>query len=203
MGKIYDGKNNTKNFVVTRINDLQILINHLIKYPLHTQKQADFLLFKARSDIILNKIHFTIEGLQQIVNLKASLNKGLSEQLKINFPNYIPSSKPIISTPLTLNPYWIIGFINGDGSFDIRIVENYNNSGRYKVQLRLRITQHIRDINLLQCIINRLGCGTLNKYTNQDAVRLNITSFKDISNKIIPFFENGILLGGKIKDYTY
>ena len=41
--------------------------------------------------IVKDKKHSTIacaeEGLKQIVALKASLNKGLSDELKLNFPN--------------------------------------------------------------------------------------------------------------------
>lgn len=37
-----------------------------------------------------SKKHLTKEGLLQIVALKASLNKGLSDQLKEAFPNIIP-----------------------------------------------------------------------------------------------------------------
>lgn len=72
VGKIYRGKNNMKNFVLTRFEDLLVLVTHFLKYPLQTQKHADFLLFKAALDIILDKKHLTADGLLEIVNLKAS-----------------------------------------------------------------------------------------------------------------------------------
>ena len=40
------------------------------------------------------KEHLTQEGLQAILNLKASLNLGLSEKLKTAFPNTIPVDRP-------------------------------------------------------------------------------------------------------------
>lgn len=71
------------------------------------------------------------------------------------------------------------------------------------MQLRLRITQHSRDKALLLSIIKVIGCGTLNSYTNnQNAVRVSVSNFKDIGNKVIPLIENGVLLGGKQKDYA-
>lgn len=79
VGKIYDGKNNMKNFVISSSKDLQILIKHLIKYPLQTQKQVNFLLFKIALEQILTKDHLTPSGLLKIVNLKASMNLGLSD----------------------------------------------------------------------------------------------------------------------------
>ena len=37
---------------------------------------------------MLNKEHNTIEGIQKIVNIKASLNLGLSNDLKEAFPKF-------------------------------------------------------------------------------------------------------------------
>lgn len=45
------------------------------------------------------KEHLTKEGLQKIVNHRASMNRGLSEDLYKNFPNTIP-----VVIPLSLNP---------------------------------------------------------------------------------------------------
>jgi len=42
--------------------------------PLLTQKAADFLLFKQAVKFVKNKSHLTTEGLNQIVNIKASMN---------------------------------------------------------------------------------------------------------------------------------
>lgn len=202
VGKIYKGSNNQMNFIITRFRDIKILVAHLIKYPLQTHKYSDFLLFKAALDIILSNKHLTTEGLQEIVNLKASINLGLSNMLKERFPNFIPATKSVVSAPLTLNPLWILGFFNGDGSFGIRVTENPVFTTGYRVQLRFRITQHIRDKALLQSIVKVLDCGTVNDYKNgQNAVTLNISSFSDITLKIIPLIENGVLLGDKQKDY--
>jgi len=41
-------------------------------------------------DLMSRKEHLTIEGLHKIVAIKASLNLGLSDKLKVAFPNVIP-----------------------------------------------------------------------------------------------------------------
>jgi hypothetical protein len=41
-----------------------------------TQKYADLCLFQRVVEIISNKIHLSIEGLQNILNIKAAMNKG-------------------------------------------------------------------------------------------------------------------------------
>jgi hypothetical protein len=40
------------------------------------------------------KEHLTSEGLQEIINLKASMNLGLSDELKVVFPNTNQVSRP-------------------------------------------------------------------------------------------------------------
>jgi hypothetical protein len=40
---------------------------------------ADFILFKQVVNLMNNKAHLTLEGLKQIVNIKALMNLGLSD----------------------------------------------------------------------------------------------------------------------------
>jgi hypothetical protein len=84
-------KNLTVEFRVSTLKDLiETILPHFDKYPLKTKKHVDFLLFK---DIVLlmeNKEHSSLEGILKIVNLKASLNNGLTENLKEAFPNVLP-----------------------------------------------------------------------------------------------------------------
>jgi len=42
-------------------------------------------LFKRVVEIIPNKFHLSNEGLQNILNIKAAMNKGLSNELKSKF----------------------------------------------------------------------------------------------------------------------
>jgi LAGLIDADG endonuclease len=86
-------------FQVTKLGDLVFIIDHFNLYPLKTKKYADFLLFKKAFfffNTINYKKHLTIEGLQELINIRASLNKGLSERLKLAFPNIKPVVRPEI-----------------------------------------------------------------------------------------------------------
>jgi hypothetical protein len=64
-------------YSVNSIKELAIIVEHFDKYPLTTQKRADFQLFKWAVEMINRKEHLTMEGLQLIVGIRASLNKGL------------------------------------------------------------------------------------------------------------------------------
>lgn len=162
---------------------------------------ADFLLFKKAVRLVENKEHLTIDGLNQIVNLKTSMNLGLSDMLKYKFINHISVIRPTIEGFLNLDPWWIVGFINAEGCFDIHIGKSASHSLDYKVQLRLRISQHIRDLKIIESLLNTFNCGRLYKYPNGKAVVITIVKFNDLTNNILPLLDSHNLDGTKLQDY--
>jgi len=102
-GNIYKNKN-VVHYQVRSINELtKIIIPHFEKYPLLTQKQNDFAIFKNIIELMNKSEHLTKEGLIKIINLKASLNWGLSDKLKSYFPEAIKIKRPIIKIPYNIN----------------------------------------------------------------------------------------------------
>ena len=148
-------------YSVDSIKDLINLIIHFEKYPLLTQKAADLFLFKQVVEIMKNKSHLTMEGLHQILNIKASINLGLSDMLKSEFDEFTPVKRPVINTENIPDPNWISGFVSGDVNFDVRVTQSTNKIG-YRIQLRFRITQHERDLKLMENIIKYLDVSTKN-----------------------------------------
>ena len=71
----------------------------------------------------------------------------------------------------------------------------------YRVQLRFRISQHSRDLRLMEKIVEYFGSGKIYKYGGKSDVNLTIVDFTDITNKIIPFFDKYNIIGIKKKDY--
>lgn len=49
---------------------------------MYTNKSADLFLFKQVVELMKNKAHLTVQGINQIVNIKASINLGPSDKLK-------------------------------------------------------------------------------------------------------------------------
>jgi hypothetical protein len=90
-----DGK--SASFEIRSFEELtNVIIPHFDKYPLLTQKRADFLLFKSAIELMRKKEHLTVEGLQKIVGIRASMNLGLSDALKENYPNITPEDRPLV-----------------------------------------------------------------------------------------------------------
>jgi hypothetical protein len=98
---------NTAMYSVQSYKDIiNVIIPHFDKYPLLTQKRADYILFKQILDLINKGKHLTNEGLTEIVSIKSSMNNGLSENLKQEFNTLIPVQRPEVklNNPLLNNP---------------------------------------------------------------------------------------------------
>jgi len=103
---------NLVSYSVTKNNDLlKVIIPHFEKYPLISQKSVDFYFFKSVVISCSQKEHLNIEGLNKIVAIRASMNRGLTDILKKEFPNVVPVNRPIKGKPHYLDPNWVSGFI--------------------------------------------------------------------------------------------
>lgn len=129
------------------------------------------------------------------------MNLGLSDYLKSEFSDFSPIERPIITTNSISDPNWISGFVSGEGNFDVRIAQKASNKIGYRVQLRFRVSQDVRNIILIENIAKFLGTGNVYKYPKQDAVVLTIFKYSDLTNIIIPFFEKYPILGIKQLDF--
>ena len=197
VGNITVRKNGSVEYVVSSIKDLEIVINHFDNYPLITHKWSDFQLFKWTFELIKQKQHLVKEGLYKILSLKASLNKGLSDELNTAFPDIVPFARPKVITPKLKdkNPHWISGFVDGDGCFYISLTNNLTSIG-----LIFKVTQHTRDADLLKEFIDYFNCGRYS-ICSKEAGDFIVTKFSDINTKIIPFFNKYPLQGTKLFDF--
>ena len=143
--------------------------------------------------------HLTIEGLHKIVAIKASMNLGLSDKLKVAFPDVIQVTRPLVKNKKIKDPNWVAGFTSAEGCFFVNVVKSKTRVGFYVV-LVFSIGQHKRDEALLISFIYYLNCGTVNK--NKDSYKFCVTKFDDIVNKIIPFFKKYPILGVKALDFA-
>jgi hypothetical protein len=197
---------------------LQIIIDHFNKFPLVSAKRSDFLLFSECFELIKKGEHLTEKGLSKIIALKTFLNLGLSDKLKEAFPNTIPIDRPEYVFKGIPNPFWVSGFVSGDGSFYLT-VKNFKDKLTEKIYskvgLNFKICLHIRDkaliIGLLKFFlplefeINDTEETNNSKirhiYITENTVTLHITKFSVINNIIIPFFDNYYILGYKSLDF--
>ena len=194
-GAIYTRKDGYVDYVVTSKKDLEIIVNHFDNYPLITQKFSDYKLFRQVYELIICKQHLTIQGLKKAFSIKAALNNGLSDSLKTVFPNIIPENRPKVINQKIPDPRWVSGFVDGEGCFFVTLINKSKGAG-----LIFKVTQHIRDAELLKSFVGYLGCGRY--YTCSPRVGdYIVTKFNDIKTNIIPFFNKYPVLGNKALDF--
>nr|YP_008475214.1 hypothetical protein [Wickerhamomyces mucosus]AGS44520.1 hypothetical protein [Wickerhamomyces mucosus] len=148
---------NKSVFSVVSIKDMKKIIDHFDNYPLLTDKQADYLLFR---EGYINKIN-KVRDIEKYLALSASINWGLSEKLKKEYPNIIPATRPIIEVNPSIHPMWISGFVTGDGSFLIRTTMESNKEYIKYIRPAFEITQHVRSNKLLNLLKNKFNCGNV------------------------------------------
>ena len=104
VGKIYKHGAHSLQLRVSSIKDLTVVIYHLNKFPLLTQKRADYELFVQAFNLMSNKEHTTTEGLRKILAIKTSMNLGLSSDLKAAFPDITPMDRPLVKSQTIEDP---------------------------------------------------------------------------------------------------
>lgn len=180
---------------VSTVKELvNVIIPHFENYPLITKKYIDYTLFKKIVFKILNKEHNTYEGLQEIVNIRSSLNLGLSNELKKAFPSMVPAIKPEFILKDISSSSWLAGFATGESNFFIAVQKS--KSGLI-FNLRFSISQHSRDVLLLETFVGYFGCGYIAKYEKRSVCEFIVTKIDDIIEHIIPFFEKHPIVGSK------
>ena len=183
----YNQRDDTYKLKISNLLELcNVIVPHFNKYPLFTQKRVDFLLMCQVLKILEDKRHLTLEGLREIVQLKSSMNLGLSDKLANDFPEIQVLPRQIVSTGLP-NLDWLSGFIEGEGCFFVSVYSSPKSKLKLAVQLVFKITQHIRDVELLLNITKVLGCGRVETRRHGDACDFAVTSFKEIDKSIIPY----------------
>ena len=198
VGNIYyNPQDNTYKYKVSNIEGLiNFVIPHFQKYPLLTQKRVDFEILVKIIQIIVRKEHLTSKGLLKIINLKASLNLGVPKKLLDSF-KVVPVERPKFNPDFIPDPAWLAGFCEGESCFFISIYKSTKSKLGWAVQLVFKLTQHYRDLKLIQLIKDFLDCGRVERRAGF-ATDFTVTSLKDIESKILTFFDKYPLVGSKL-----
>lgn len=134
------------------------------------------------------KEHLTKQGLDIIIKIKSLINNGLNNKVKdlsTILEDKVSLDKFDLAFKITYipSPYWIVGFVAGEGSFS---ASPYNQKLK-AYRARFYITQGERDLALLELIKIYLGTGKI--YKNGDsAYNYEVSSYKINNDIILPFF---------------
>lgn len=204
VGAIYLRTN--KNIAVYRVSNIEYLrdniIPHFNDYPLITQKFIDFWFWSKVVQIILKKEHLKKSGFLTILSYYASINKGATKKVLQYYPNIKPVIRISVNLPDKLNPFWVSGFVAGDGGFSINIRPSNSYILKQQVYCRFHIAQHIKEIKLMNLFIKFFNCGSV--YIRANSSQMCDFVVQDVNlilYNIIPHFDIYPIFSLKFKDY--
>lgn len=201
-GNIYTSKRGVVYYTVGSVKDIvKYIIPHFDKFPLVTQKLKDFLLFKEIVLLMEKGEHKTLPGLLKVFSLKVNLNKGLPTAVKDKFLDILPTILPKYEISPIINPNWLAGFITAEGSFYISLYKSDKRKAGYAVSLSFSLSQHIKDVELLERLCLFLDCGVVRISSSRGTGELVITKSSDLNQKVIPLLLKYNLSGVKLLDF--
>lgn len=131
-----------------------------------------------------SKLPYSISDIENILSIKNSFNEGLTQKLKNKFPNLHYTPRPTVNVTQIPDPHWLLGFIDGDACFSIRIYKSTKIPN-----LSFVIDIDIRDKPTLELIQSYLHSGLIRTIkTRPNNIKLIISSFHDIFSNLLPLF---------------
>ena len=111
--------------------------------------------------------------------------------VKITHSDNVPS---LDNQQERLDPWWIVGFVDGEGCFSVSTFKNRTTRSNYQTLFEFVVTQGERSKSALEAIQNYFGCGNIyinRRYDNHNynLLRYCVRKQDDLRNKIIPFFQ--------------
>ena len=195
-------------FEITDLHSLwHIIIPHFINYPLYGDKFRSFIKFiqiltllypyhnKNKPKLLLAQVIYlggminfaSKRNLEDLNNYYKILNLKITEiensLLTLNWDTLKKSRYP-------LNVYFIIGLIEGDGSFYTGM------RGNSKIRFGFSITTHIAELDLLYQIKWIFNCGNV-KIKAKNWCRYEVEGSKQLNEIFIPLVNSIGLMGSK------
>lgn len=184
-GHISSSTNRVNYFVNDKLS-LEYVIVPIFNYiNLNSSKYHQFDLFKKAFTIAINNKHLSPKGKMQIIFFQKEMQKMVG--------SWIP---PTIIDKISITKYWLVGFVDGDGTFS---------TNKYKP--RFKLENHIKELELYNKIRAYLGTGNLSIGSTRPGrehqgitVNLEVNSIKELKNIIIPIMR-GRLKTLKLSDF--
>jgi len=144
------------------------------------------------------KAHLTQEGLEEIIHIKGSINKGLPAELSKAYSNIKQIDRPVYKGgDSLLDPLWVSGFTEGDGTFYASITTTNK-----QIRAFYQIGLNEREIFLLMKIQSFFGnVGYIRQDVTNNSYMYQVVRTSDLVNVIIPHFQKYPLKGNKLTNF--
>ena len=105
-----------------------------------------------------------------------------------------------------LDPWWIVGFVDGEGCFSVSTFRNHTCTSGYQTLYEFVVTQGESSRSTMEAIRNYFDCGYVYINRRHDNHREHLLRYcvrkqGDLKSKIIPFFRQYPLQSAKKKQF--
>ncbi len=89
---------------------------------------------------------------------------------------------------MNLEAQWIVGFVDGEGCFQIGINSHPEMKAGFQVLPEFTVVQHERNVQVLHALKAHFGCGVVRK-NHGDRMAYRVRGRDHLLERVIPFFE--------------
>lgn len=114
----------------------------------------------------------------------------------------LPCSTIQSQIKLTMNPWFVTGLTDGEGTFTVSIYKSKDRKTEWRIQPSFSIELHKKDLTLLNRIQSFFSAGTIRiREKNGQGGIYSVNDLKELTNVIIPHFDKYTLLTQKRADF--
>jgi len=169
---------------------------------------TSFSIYNPNTSLVRFNSTNSLSNIINVVNTDQMENVPVDNTKSLINPELFVTSRKIegpvldASLPSNFSPWFLTGFADAEGNFDIVYFKNAKVLAQTGIKFRFRLSANYKDIVLLSAIRNYFGSGALSLIRKDTkVVTLEVSSIEIIRDKVIPFFDNYQLKGTKYYDY--
>lgn len=196
---VKDKRNNCSSLCVSTLKGLsEYVLPHFEKYPLLSRKNDDFLTFKSIVIKMNKKVHREKESFFSLVEEAVSMNNSGKYRKKYHKQPSNTIKKGTIDSSGVLNPGFVSGLLQGDGSFGISFNtrKNKKNETVPKLSPFFSLVQENESRLLLEKFKEFFKSGKV-YHLSSNYSRWMVSDRKLLLERVLPHFVEAPLIGVK------
>jgi LAGLIDADG endonuclease len=114
-----------------------------------------------------------------------------------NNPSGADNQQETVRSMLDFDPWWVVGFVDGEGCFSVSIHRSgfAKSTGGWQLHPVFHVYQHEEHGDVLEQLVVTFGCGRIRrKGSNSCVSTYAVDSLADLNERVVPFFEQHPLI---------
>ena len=190
------GNHGSKSIIVVSLINTLIVVN---EQRVNGSWWGNYRITTPNKKKCISHLRCTLMGFERNYQISA-----LSNTIHTSIGSSSDNKKVVLRSSLEnfkLDPWWVTGFVDAEGCFNVSFTENQNYKLGWRVKLRFQLVLHEKDKPILDLIKKHFSCGQISK-NGKSSLQFTVQSFKDLGS-IIKFFKKYNLHTQKRTDFEF